>query len=105
MPKASLQRNPHQNTPSAQQKPKKTKRAGSCLQQRNMLLILIASVLQPDRSYTGHANMQQDILYMLHGVLVFAPVVEVEASISFSLCPHFILAPFLMVQSTLCNIF
>lgn len=69
------------------------------------MLILIAGMLQPGRSYTVHANLQQDILYMLHGVLVFAPVVEVESSVSISLWPHFILAIFLMVQSTLCNLF
>lgn len=70
-----------------------------------MMLILIAGMLQPGRSYTVHANLQQDILYMLHGVLVFAPVVEVESSVSTSLWPHFILEIFLMVQSTLWNLF
>lgn len=75
MPKASLQCNPHQNTqpssgvaPSTQQKPS----TGSCLRQINTILILIAGLLQSDR-YTVPANLHQDTLYMLRGVLVFVP--------------------------------
>lgn len=69
------------------------------------MLVLIAGVLQPDRSYTVHANLQQDALYVLHGVLVFAPVVEVEAFISISLWPHFTLAPFLMFNQLFVTFF